>query len=427
MKDFEEIRNNLTEEITFRDMAKRVVYASRPARPSKRVSRPTREMILKLKSYQKMGDAAKDRGLFNRAKEVCNATLSSMDTKLYVRELRSKGGFLYFVSFNDTLPNMVVEVDKKIPKNDWQYFPDEYQYATYVNFQKRFVDEDNEGKAGDVEGGNEEGIDPSYVSKTGKSIAPKIPRSFSMTGSNSNAFEITNDVKYDFADFREYSFDPSGAVIEQLWPKRYGTVEVEAPSLRQVMKKLSKEGKFYEDNWEMSGWDEGSGDDAEKMHVVKGPNGILPKSDAYNKWLKQAEEQIMGGGDPEQDISMTKTIIIQPPYRIKDMQTGGEVSFDPENDIEFPKDPKEEEKLDKIKKVELNRQRKELETTFKEDEKEWKYLDKEYDKKAKQLDGEEFNKWFSKNYEKQTDKLSMKIDKLQKDIKKIDTKLSYIP
>ena len=324
------------EEVTFRDMTKRVKYVSRPGRPTKRVSKPTREMILKLKSYQNRADAAKDRGLFNRAKEVWDATLFSMDTKLYVRELRSMGGgFLYFLSFDGALPNMAVEVDKKIPKNDWQYFADEYQYATYVNFQKRFVEEDNEGKASD-EGGDEDGIDPSYISKTGKSIAPKAPRSFSMTGSNSNYFEITNHELYDWERFTTYDFEDSKAQVEQSVYRKYGTVTILAPSLRQVMKKLSKEGEFFDENWDFDGFNDDSKINADKIHVVKGPNGILPKSDAYDEWIEKVEEQFEDDSKQhfdDNDVETSWTIIIKPPYNIKDDETGQQIIFDPDGSV----------------------------------------------------------------------------------------------
>ena len=349
MKDFDKIREELVEEVTFRSMKMRVKYASTPGRPSKRVTKPTREMILNLRSYENKASASKDRGMFNRAKEVWDATLFSMDTRLFVRELRLQGAYMYFLSFDGVLPYMAVEVVKKIPKNDWQYFSDEYQYATYYTFKKRFVEEEHEGNANleteyaapAAESDStaeiakkialESGIDPSYVSKqTGKSEMDKTPRSFSMSGGNSKTFFVETYHKGGVSQYVEYEFD-DGSIFTEWSSGRYGSFDVQGPSLRQVMKKLKMDGDLDERLWK----DIQQGDVIEPgkyssgPEVIKGPNGIIPDSEAYDDWEEMIQEM---DRDIWWDHEASGFAKLTSPYKITDEDDGVTIIFDPNNE-----------------------------------------------------------------------------------------------
>ena len=141
---------SLSEDVTFRAMTKRVQYASQPGRPGKRVSLPTRELIMTLTSYNSRAEAAKAKSQFNVAKPVWDVTLHAMDTKLYVRELAKKGKYIYFLSFDDVLPYLVTTGKKRIPKKDWKYFGDEYEYISFHTFGKNYVAAPGTGLAAPV-------------------------------------------------------------------------------------------------------------------------------------------------------------------------------------------------------------------------------------------------------------------------------------
>lgn len=165
MKDFFKFLEELREDVTHRQMQRQVKYTSTPGRPGKRVSMPTRELLMNLSSYENRAEAAKARAKFSMAKEVWDTTLHTMNTRMYVRELRSEGGYNYYFSFDDEIPYMLAVSKKKIPQKDYMYLGDEYEYMTFYEFGKNFVDPNKMGSAG---GGSKPKMYDKYSKIVGK-------------------------------------------------------------------------------------------------------------------------------------------------------------------------------------------------------------------------------------------------------------------
>ena len=212
---FFQYREDLQEKISHRMMMIKVKYASTPGRPGKRISAPTRKMLATLSSYNSKGEASKAKATFNRAKEVWDVTLHNMDTRLYVRELKFKGDYVYWLSFDNVLPHMVMSGKKKIPKKDWMYFGDEYEYMTFRDFGKNFVSPEEEGmasvKSGTPTTDKELGaMDPELIGKSSEELEEMLKK---INGAGSEMFSSYVEEGAIEGLFEE-AFDDHGYEIE---------------------------------------------------------------------------------------------------------------------------------------------------------------------------------------------------------------------
>ena len=172
MKEFFEYCDMLDEKVTHNNFSfKKVKYSATPARPAKRVSAVTSAVISSLRGWNSKAAAMKNKELFKKAKKVHKATLFNMEEEiLYVRELRWKGEYLYLLSFDNELPYLASTSKKKIPQKDYMYFGDEYEYATYFKFNKKYVGDEYEDEEDEGHPDFPRGAPPEYSSKDTKTI-----------------------------------------------------------------------------------------------------------------------------------------------------------------------------------------------------------------------------------------------------------------
>ena len=288
-RSFFQYREDLSEEISHRRLSKKINYSGTPRRPQRRVSMPTRELLANMKPLTDRKAAQKEKGLYRRAKEVWGAGLPSIKDagQIFVRELRIKGGYKYFFSFDEVLPHFVATSEKKIPKKDLEFLIPEFEYMTYAAFGRKWSAPDKESVNAAIAGGPP-GTDPDYVPKQWK--PEKLGPSYKMKGSNDYNFTISNYHKKSFGQSYYYTHPEDGSIVRISHAFRFGSAEVAAPSIKELITKIEKDGGFNSEKWEdfdfEYGEDGGHGGESE---ILQGPKGIRPDTDAYEEWEEKVE------------------------------------------------------------------------------------------------------------------------------------------
>ena len=281
--DFTSFRKDIIEANSHKSLHRKVKYASQPGRPGKQVSKVTKEIIRGLKSYGSRSDAQKSKAGFNKAKEVWEVTLHTMQTKIYVRELRKKGQYFYYLSFDNELPYLLSVGEKKIPQKDWKYFGDTYEYFTFREFDRNYTAEENVGMADD-------NFDPNYQFKGEEDEFEEKVKGYKMKGSGDEGFTLENYHKKSWIANEKYEHD-DGSVVAQYLLWRWGSGSVSAPNLVELVKKLEADGGFDSrmwDDWDSE--DKMDGYSPESPVVIKGPKGLRPDTPAWEEWEESLSE-----------------------------------------------------------------------------------------------------------------------------------------
>ena len=288
-KSFFEYRKELSEEISHRRMSKKINYEGTPKRPQRRVSMPTRKLLATMQPLTNRRDAQKEKSSYRRAKELWGSLLPSIRDAgaLYIRELKIKGGYKYFFSFDEVLPHFTATSEKKIPKKDLEFIIPEFEYMTYAAFGRKWSAPDKESVDAAIAGGPP-GTDPDYVPKQWK--PEKIGPSYNMKGSSNQEFTISNYHKKSFSQSYLYSHPEDDSIIRISHAFRFGSAEVSAPSLKELITKIEKDGGFNSEKWDDFDFEYGEdGGHGSELEILQGPKGIRPGTDAYEEWEEKVE------------------------------------------------------------------------------------------------------------------------------------------
>jgi hypothetical protein len=179
-----------------------------------------------------------------------------------------------------------------------------------------------------------EGIDPSYVPPQWK--PENIGPSYTMKGGGSESFTLSNYHKKSFTESYIYKHPEDGSMIRFSGAFRRGSGGVDAPSIKELLKKLDKDGGFNSEKWDdfdfYEGFDGGHGGD---MEILQGPKGIVPDSEAYEEWEERVNDA--GEGDLEEELGFEhwehEGYEIWGPVLIEDDE-GNQLVYDPGMEID---------------------------------------------------------------------------------------------
>ena len=170
------------------------------------------------------------------------------------------------------------------------------------------------------------GFDKSYVAKKGEDMFDEKVKGYKMKGSGSIEFSI-QATKRAINQHEKWVNYEDGSIIGQTINWRSGDFTVLAPSAKELAIKLVKDDGFDERKWD--GYEGGSQFDGDVVEtwVIKGPDGILPDTEAYEDW----EEKVIDDGEDLADLGYEGEQVF--------METEGALVIQDEDGNEFAYDP----------------------------------------------------------------------------------------